>query len=66
MPDQLDQHVARVAGETIALHVRMAERPGIAVATTGATITASFETVKHLLSNRPLRRPNRVRPRDEN
>jgi len=62
MRDQLDQNLIRMPGQTTALNVRMAERNGVAVATTGITIAVGFEKIKHLLCDRPLRRPNRTRP----
>ena len=62
MLDQLDQNLIRMPGQTTTLNVRMAERNGVAIATTGITITAGFDKIKHLLCGRPLRRPNRTRP----
>jgi hypothetical protein len=65
MLDQLEQNVTRVGGKTVRVGVHMAERPGVAVATTAATVTMNFEKVKHILSARPCRRPNRSRPISE-
>ena len=64
MPDQLDHDLARLPGETVVMQMRMAERDDMPVAVTAATITANFDAVKHLLSSKPMRRPNRTRPLD--
>lgn len=38
--------------------------PGVAVYETTGTSNPPFEQIKHLLSDRPLRRPNRTKPLD--
>jgi hypothetical protein len=62
MPDQIDHKITRTAGKTVSVNVQMSPREGVAVAKTAATIAASFDSVKHLLSNKPMFRPNRTRP----
>ena len=52
-----------VAGETLLVRGAAFSPPaGKPATTTLATIAGNFDAVKHLLSNRPLRRPNRTRP----
>lgn len=64
MNRKMDKNFRRVAGKLVSLKVRFARRSGVAVATRTSTLHAEFEKVRHLLSDKPLRRPNRTRPLD--
>jgi len=60
----IDKNFTRVADEkSFNMKVGLAARPGIPQAESiAATVVIPFEMVRHLLSKRPLRRPNRNRP----
>ena len=62
MPDQLDQNVRRVPGESCMMTMRTQPRADASPAATTAAMAIRFNQVKHLLSDKPLRRPNRTRP----
>jgi hypothetical protein len=56
-----ERPVRTIPGKAVFIKVSHPIVPGKAPCTT-STILASFDSVKHLLSNKPLRRPNRTRP----
>ena len=52
-----------IAGEThIVSGVASVPLAGTPAATTLRTIAGNFDAIKHLLSDKPVRRPNRTRP----
>jgi len=56
-----NQTCRTVPGKSLAVKIA---QPVIAEAasTATATILASFDAIKHMLSDKPLRRPNRTKP----
>lgn len=52
-----------VPGNTISIKITQPVGAGKASGKT-ATILASFDAIKDMLSDKPLRRPNRLRPLD--
>jgi hypothetical protein len=50
-----------VPGRVISIKVAQPAAAGSA-STTTATVLASFHAIKEVLSDKPLRRPNRLRP----
>jgi hypothetical protein len=57
-----EQEHNTVTGPGIGVTVGKPEAPPDQSATTTAPAPGSLEAVKHLLSEKPLRRPNRTRP----
>lgn len=56
---QPNENVQTIAAESMNLTLRLPsqQRPANA-----SSATVSFDRIKHLLSNKPLRRPNRTAP----
>jgi len=66
MPDaDIDKNFTRIAEDSsMLLRFGSAQRPGTSKAITASTGILAFEKIKHLLSDKPLRRPNRAKPID--
>jgi hypothetical protein len=57
-----DQPTKTVPGKAFGVKIEPIIPANAPYHVTSGTVVASFETVKHLLSNKPLGRPNRTRP----
>jgi hypothetical protein len=62
MDQPMNDKLIEVPGEPFEIAVRCPDSscPNV----TGGTLLLNFESVSHLLSDKPLRRPNRTRPQN--
>lgn len=63
--NQEAQNTITIPGKSFSFQLGSPQNATSRAVTTDFTGLANFDDVKHLLSDKPLRRPSRVRPLDE-